>query len=426
MGKTIRLFLIAGAAGLSIPAAAAAQASGYATTAADRIDRDIRYLAADAREGRGVGTAGLDSAAHYVAAAFRTAGLEPGGTDGYLQPFVIDPTAPAAAHAGVGHARVANVVAIKPGAGALAGQVVVIGAHYDHLGYGGFGSLDPDSVHVVHNGADDNASGTAAMLEAARVLAARRGANARTLVFVAFTGEELGLIGSSYYVSHSVRPNDSTFAMINLDMVGRLGSKKLAVFGAETATEFDAILDTVNTSYGFSLSASGDGYGRSDQQSFFTAKIPVLHFFSGTHEDYHRTTDDADKIDLDGAARIADFVADLAWDLATRTEPLTFVDAAPPQTTTSGGYGAYLGTIPDMTESPDGVRLTGVRAGSPAEAAGIQAGDVLVKLGDNEIRDLYQMTDALRAYQPGQTVPVHVRRDGEIVELTVTLGRRGG
>jgi hypothetical protein len=326
----------------------------------------------------------------------------------------------------VGHVRVANVVGIKRGSGSLAGEAVVIGAHFDHLGYGGFGSLDPDSVHVVHNGADDNASGTAAIIEAARLLTERSGADTRTLVFVAFTGEELGLIGSSNYVKSPAFPNDATFAMLNLDMVGRLQDGKLAAFGAETAEEFGGILDEVNASYGLDIAASGDGYGRSDQQSFFTQKIPVLHFFSGTHEDYHRTTDDADKINYEDTARIAAFVADLAWNLATRTEALTFVDSKPPEMTTSGGYGAYLGTIPDMTESPDGVRLTGVRAGSPAEAAGVQAGDVLVGIGDQEIKDLYEMTDALRAHKPGETVELRVRRDGEVIVMTATLGRRGG
>lgn len=406
---------------LGAPAALLGQTSG-----ADRIQDDISYLASDRLEGRGVGTAGLDSAARYVAQAFREAGLEPAGTDGFLQPFTIDPSAPAAAHAGVGDVSVANVVGLIRGSGALAGEAVVIGAHFDHLGYGGFGSLEPDSVHVVHNGADDNASGTAAIIEAARLLRGRSEADSRTLVFVAFTAEELGLIGSAQYVKSPAFPNGSTFAMLNLDMVGRLQDDKLAAFGAETAEEFAGILDEVNVSYGLDITASGDGYGRSDQQSFFTEKIPVLHFFSGTHEDYHRTTDDWDKINYDDTARIAAFVADLAWNLATRTEALTFVDSKPPEMTTSGGYGAYLGTIPDMTESPDGVRLTGVRAGSPAEAAGVQAGDVLVGIGDHDIKDLYEMTDALRAHKPGETVELRVRRDGEVVALTATLGRRGG
>ncbi len=421
--KTCRMTLIAAA----LLGVAASPQVGFAQSAnVSRIQRDIDYLAADAREGRGVGTAGLDSAAQFVAAAFAAAGLEPGGTDGFLQPFVIDPSAPAAAHAGAAGAHVANVVGILSGAGALAGQIVVIGAHYDHLGYGGFGSLDPDSVHIIHNGADDNASGTAGLIEIARLLSDRNAPNRRTFVFVAFTAEELGLIGSSYYVSHPARSNDSTYAMINLDMVGRLQGGRLAAFGAETAVEFTELLDSLNIDHGLEIASSGDGYGRSDQQSFFTSKIPVLHFFTGTHEDYHRTTDDPARIDSEGIAQVAQFASDVSWVLATREEPLTFVDAEPPKQEVAGGYGAYLGSIPDMTESPDGVRLTGVRAGSPADSAGIQAGDVIILLGEFPVKNLYDMTDALRSHRPGDTIPLHVRREGEVVELTVTLGRRGG
>jgi hypothetical protein len=388
------------------------------------------YLADDERSGRGVGTDGLDEAARYIARAFEDAGLEPGGPSGYLLPFTIDASAPAAAHAGIGNADVANVIGVRPGSGALAGGAVVVGAHYDHLGLGGFGSLDPDSVGVVHNGADDNASGTAALLEIGRLLSSRTAADVRTLVFVAFTAEELGLIGSTHYVSDPVRSLDSTFAMLNLDMVGRLRESRLAAFGSETAAEFPGLLDSVNTSFGleeFSIAATGDGYGRSDQQSFFAKKIPVLHFFTGTHEDYHRTTDDPGKIKAEGIARVAEFVAELAWSLATRRDSLTFVDAEPPERAPiAGGYGAYRGTIPDMTESPGGVRFTGVRAGSPAERAGLQGGDILIRLGEFEINDLYDMTDALRSHRPGDTVTLEVRRDGEVLELTATLGRRGG
>ncbi len=410
---------------MSIPASAAAQPGS-----ADRIRADIAYLADDERAGRGVGTDGLEAAGRYIAQALREAGLEPGSELGYLQQFTIDASAPAAAHAGIGNSDVANVIGVRRGSGSLAGGVVVIGAHYDHLGLGGFGSLDPDSTGVVHNGADDNASGTVAMLEIARILGSRRAADVRTLVFVAFTAEELGLIGSTHYVQSPVRPLDSTFAMINLDMVGRLRQSRLAAFGSETAAEFPALLDSVNARFGlepFTIAASGDGYGRSDQQSFFAAKIPVLHFFTGTHEDYHRTTDDGDKINAEGIARVAEFAADLAWVLATRHDSLTFVDAQPPERAPiAGGYGAYLGTIPDMTESPGGVRFTGVRAGSPAEQAGLQGGDILIRLGEFEINDLYDMTDALRSHRPGDTVTLQIRREGEVLELTATLGRRGG
>ncbi|MBI2616479.1 MAG: M20/M25/M40 family metallo-hydrolase [Gemmatimonadetes bacterium] len=408
---------------------AAALAAGRlpAQSATERVARDLRYLADDRREGRGIGTAGLDSASGYLAAVFAAIGLRPAGEDGFFQPFTVDSSAPAAAHAGVGGARTRNVVGLLPGSGALSHEVVVIGAHYDHLGKSVFGSLDPDSVGVVHNGADDNASGTTALLEIARRLKARQARSARTIVFVAFSGEELGLLGSTYYVKHPARPLSATYAMVNLDMVGRLGTRKLTVFGTETAKEFPALLDSVAGTYQIAVTGTGDGYGRSDQESFYTQDIPVLHFFTGVHEDYHRTTDDWQKIDFPGLVKVAEVASDLAWRLATRTAPLTLVKAPPPPPVAGGGgYGAYLGTVPDMTESPGGVRLTGVRPGSPAEQAGLKGGDVLIQLGDTPIKNLYHMTDALRAHQPGETVVLVYVRDGQRIETKVTLGRRGG
>jgi peptidase M28-like protein/PDZ domain-containing protein len=392
--------------------------------AARRVLADVQYLADDAREGRGVGTRGLTQAGDYVAAAFRSAG---GNLQVSFQPFTISPDAPAAMHTGVGGKETRNVVAILPGSSAaLRGEVLVIGAHYDHLGLGGFGALDdPDSTGKVHNGADDNASGTAALLEAARRLAGRR--PARTIVFVAFSAEEEGDLGSAYFVAHPLpQPIDSVYAMLNMDMVGRLRSARLIASGAATAKEFASLLDSLNTPARFDLRASGDGWGPSDHASFFAAKRPVLHFFTDLHEDYHRSTDDWQKINADGIVQVADFVADLAWALANRPGRLTFVDAPPPAMSTGGGgYGAYLGTIPDMTGSPGGARITGVRAGSPAEHAGLQAGDVITRIGDKIVANLYDMTDALRSHQAGDTVAVVVKRGAQELHLTAVLGKRG-
>jgi Zn-dependent M28 family amino/carboxypeptidase len=392
---------------------------------AERIQAHIDFLAADALQGRGVGTAGLDSAAAYVARAFARIGLTQIGQDGFYQPFVIDSTAPAAAHTGLGGAAVKNVVGLLPGRGPLADEVVVVGAHYDHLGLGGMGSLDPDSSGVIHNGADDNASGTAALVEVARLLRARANGDRRTIVFVAFTAEEMGLIGSTYYVRHPVRPNEATVAMLNLDMVGRMRDDKLLALGTETAPEFEPLLDSLNASYGLDIRASGDGWGRSDQASFYGVEIPVVHFFTDTHEDYHRVTDDAPLINAEGMARIAGLTADLAWALATRPAKPTYVAIAPPEPVAAGER-ASLGTIPDMSSSPGGVRLTGVRAGTPAAEAGIQGGDIIIKIGGYEIGDLYAMTRALQAYKPGDVVTVAVLREGETIEFTVTLAKRGG
>ena len=408
------------AAGLGLTAPLTAQSPSQ------RISNDIRYLADDARQGRGVGTEGLEDAALYIAEQFRLAGLIPAGSDGFFQTFEIDPSAPAVAHSGLGGASVKNVVGLIPGRGRLAEETVVLGAHYDHLGLGGPGSLDPDSVGVVHNGADDNASGTAVLIETARMLGTRAADDMRTIVFVAFTAEELGLIGSDHYVKDPARPNESTYAMINFDMVGRLSGNRLIAIGTGSATQMPTLIDSVNAFNALQLTKTEDPWGRSDHSSFYSVKVPVLHLFTDTHTDYHRTTDDWDKIDYDGAARVAYFAADLAWSFATRRTPLTYIDVPQPVQAMGGGSGASLGTIPDMSGSPGGVRLNGVRSGSPADEAGLQAGDILVQIGEHEFTDLYGMTDALRSHKPGDTVKLVVMRDGERLEFTATLGRRGG
>jgi len=389
--------------------------------AARRVLADVRFLADDRQEGRGVGTAGLNRAGAYIRDAFSRAGFQAS-----FQDFTISPDAPAVLHTTLGGTATRNVVAVLPGtSAAFRGGVVVIGAHYDHLGLGGFGAMDPDSTGRVHNGADDNASGTAALLEVARLLGHRR--PGRTIVLVAFSGEELGTLGSSYFVQHALpQPVDSIYAMLNMDMVGRLRNARLLALGAATAKEFPALLDSLNTAPRFDLRASGDGWGPSDHAVFFAARRPVLHFFTDLHEDYHRSTDDWDKINASGIAQVARFVGDIAWTLANRAGPLTFVDAPRPQASAGGGsgYGAYLGTIPDMTGSPGGVRITGVRAGSPAEQAGLKAGDVITVIGAKVVANLYDKTEALRSHQAGDTVVIVVKRDGAEQRVTAVLGKR--
>ncbi|HZE95259.1 MAG TPA: M28 family peptidase [Gemmatimonadales bacterium] len=391
--------------------------------AARRVLADVRFLADDRQEGRGIGTAGLERAGAYIRNGFARAGLRAS-----FQDFTIPADAPAVLHTDLGGKATRNVVAVIPGtSAALRGEIVVVGAHYDHLGFGGFGALDPDSTGRVHNGADDNASGTAALLEIGRLLTRSR--PARTVVLVAFSGEELGTIGSSYFVHHAVpQPIDSLYAMLNMDMVGRLRNARLLALGAATAREFPALLDSLNTPPRFDLRASGDGWGPSDHAVFFATRHPVLHFFTDLHEDYHRSTDDWDKLNIAGIVQVAQFVANLATALANRPGPLTFVDSPRPQAAAGGsGYGAYLGTIPDMSGggASDGVRITGVRAGSPAEQAGLAGGDVITAIGDKHIGNLYDMTDALRSHQAGDTVVIVSRREGVERRATTVLGKRG-
>ena len=406
---------------------AAAQVSAPATAspAVEAIRADVRYLASDLLAGRLTGSPGADSAAEYIARRFRQVGLQP-PPGGWFQPFTIAADAPAASHAGVAGATGRNVIGILPGRDpTLRNEVVIVGAHYDHLGKGGAFALDPDSADAIHNGADDNASGTAALVRIAARL--EEEPPARTVVFIAFSGEELGLLGSAHYVKQPSYPLAATRAMINLDMVGRLRNDRLIVYGSATAGEFPALLDSLNWYHRFQLHHEGDGYGRSDQSSFYAAGIPVLHVFTDLHEDYHRATDDWEKLDLEGLRRVADFTAALVTAVANRESPLAYVNLPPPATqSTGGGYGAYLGSVPDMTGGVRGVRLSGVRPDSPADRAGIRAGDVIVRIGQHEVGDLPAMTEALRAHQPGDVADVVVLRDGVEHTFRVTFGRRGG
>lgn len=395
-----------------------------------RLLDDIKFLTDDRLQGRATGSPGADSAATYLARRFSEVGLQP-AAGGWFQTFKVGRDAPAARQGKAGGLIGKNVIGILPGRDpVLRNQTVVLGAHYDHLGLGGFGSLDPDSTGRVHNGADDNASGVAGLIQVAARLAASP--PARTVVFIAFGGEELGLLGSGHYVKEAIYPLTGTLAMVNLDMVGRLRNGRLIVYGAQSAKEFPALLDSLNWYAGFDLRAQGDGYGPSDQSSFYAAKRPVLHLFTDLHEDYHRTTDDWQKVNLDGLKRVADFTLGLVTALANRTRPLTFFDmpSLAPQTSVpspvSPGYGAYLGTVPDMTGAPGGVRLVGVRAGSPAEKAGLRGDDIITRIGSTDTPDLQAMTDALRSHRPGETVDIVVKRGESLTTLRARLGTRGG
>jgi membrane-associated protease RseP (regulator of RpoE activity) len=397
-----------------------------------RLLDDIRFLSEDRLRGRMTGSPGADTAAAYLARRFSQVGLQP-AAGGWFQSFTVGRDAPATRQAQAGALTGKNVIGILPGRDpVLRNRAIILGAHYDHLGLGGFGSLDPDSTGTVHNGADDNASGTAALIQVAARLAASP--PARTVVFIAFSGEELGLLGSSHYVKEPIYPLAGTLAMVNLDMVGRLRNGRLIIYGARSAAEFPALLDSLNWYAGFDLKAQGDGYGPSDHSSFYAAKRPVLHLFTDLHADYHRTTDDWQKVNYDGLKRVADFTLGLITALANRSRPLTFLDmpaplpsqAAGPPVTGLPGYGAYLGTVPDMTGAPGGVRLVGVRAGSPAEKAGLRGDDIITRIGSTETPDLQAMTDALRSHKPGETVEILVRRGATVTTLRATLGTRGG
>ncbi len=394
--------------------------------AAQRYQADVGWLADDARAGRGLGSAGLAEAGLWIESQFQEMGLEPAGDDGgYRHVFSVPIPNPDNPHSPKGYLYAFNVVGRIPGNGALKGAVAV-GAHYDHLGFGGEGSLEPDA-RAIHNGADDNASGTAALLEVARQIAERRGELKRDVVFMAFSAEERGLVGASSLVR---RPPEGLViedlvAMINMDMVGRLRDDKLDVLGGDSAEEWDDIVAPMCEQYGFQCRVTGDGYGASDQSAFFAADVPVLHMFTGTHSEYHKPTDDADLINAEGGARIAWMVSDIAGSLANREDRVTLVKTSDGPQERRMTLKARLGTIPDYAGPPDGapgLLLSDVRPESPAAEAGLKRGDIIVQIGDREIVSIQDYMAVLSEADPGDSAPVIVLRDGERIELDVTFG----
>ena len=415
--------------GVILVTAAPLMAQNATTPRARTVLADVQVLAADSLAGRKTCQPGNESAVRYVAGQLRATRAQPAGDSGtFFQRWTVGNTS-GTRQSGIAGCTTTNVLAVIPGRGTLAGQYVVVGAHLDHLGTGRFGSLAPDSGQI-HNGADDNASGVAAVLELARVTARDRAQRdnrpRRTVVFGLWNAEEEGSLGSAYYAQHLPMPRDSVIAYLNYDEVGRLRDGKLLALGARSATEWMALLDSVNATARFDLRASGDGWGPSDHASFYAQRFPVLHFFTDLHEDYHRPSDDADRINADGIVQVVDFTAALIRRLDGLPR-LTFVDVpppAPPPAAAAGRGRPTLGTIPDMSDEPGGVRLTGVRTGSPADSAGLRAGDILVGIGQSTIANLQDFQDALMAHSAGDRVEIRYRRGDQLVRVMVTLGGR--
>ncbi|MBI5837679.1 MAG: M20/M25/M40 family metallo-hydrolase [Candidatus Eisenbacteria bacterium] len=331
--------------------------------------------------------------------------------------------------------RVANVAGVLHGEdAALRDECVVIGAHYDHLGMGGPGSLEPDRK-AIHFGADDNASGTAGVLELARCFSGAGTKPKRNVVFVCFVGEEEGLFGSGHFVNHSPVPIEKISAMINMDMIGRLKDDKVFIAGAGTSPLFPGLLAEAAKARGIVSSPQASGYGPSDHTSFYAKDRPVLFFFSGAHTDYHKPSDTWDKINAPGEAKVLAMVSDVARALCARDSAIAFTKVLADSSRGGGGegyggggYGPYLGTVPDFGENPEvkGVLLSGVREGSPAEKAGILGKDVIVKFDGKVVGNLQDYFYALSARKPGDVVKVELMRAGQPVTITVTLGKRPG
>jgi hypothetical protein len=355
-----------------------------------------------------------------------------------------------------------NVVGILPGSDPkLKNEAIVIGAHYDHLGLGGQGSLAPRAGEI-HHGADDNASGTAGLIELARMLSSQNPKPRRTIVFIAFSGEEEGLIGSNYYVNNSVVPLQNTVAMINMDMIGRMKERKLVIGGVGTAQEWRSMLDahnlvqsttvtinptgsdqkspgtnrplvvgangqpvvTVDPTKQFALTLTEDGFGPSDHSAFYAKQIPVLFFWTGTHDDYHKPSDTADKINYQGEAQIVGFAASLIRDIDKSDKRPTYAVAKSESQGRSAGFRIYLGTIPTYGDASDGLKLDGVRDDSPAAKAGLKAGDKIVKMAGRDIKNVYDYTYALGEMKAGQEYEVVVMRGSERLTLRITPAAR--
>ncbi len=322
-----------------------------------------------------------------------------------------------------------NVVGMLDGSDEkLKDEVLVIGAHYDHLGYGGegSGSLKPDTV-AIHHGADDNASGTAGVLELAQYFSARRNELKRSILFISFSGEELGLLGSAYFVKNPTVPLERMIAMLNMDEIGRLKDRKLIVYGMGTSPGFESLVTKYNRDSAFVLKLNKDGFGPSDHSSFYAKKIPVFHFFTDIHPDYHRPSDTYEKINSEGEEQVLRFIANIASDLDASAERPVYAQVEMPRQAAGGGRDGmrtYTGTIPDFGEQVEGMKLAGVREGSPAAKAGLQAGDIIIKFGKVDVKNIYDYTYALGEYKPGDEVEIVAQRGKEKVMLKVRLERR--
>ncbi len=320
-----------------------------------------------------------------------------------------------------------NVIAFLEGNDpVLKKEIVVLGAHYDHLGMGGRGSLASSKEPQIHNGADDNASGTSGLLELAEYFASKRNELKRSILFIAFSGEELGLLGSKFFVDNPTVPLENIVAMINMDMIGRLNENKLTIYGTGTSPKWKPLLNELNSDSTFKYNFIDGGFGPSDHSSFYSKNIPVLFFFTGTHQDYHKPSDDYDKINYSGMEMVLNLVSKVIYDLTTNTEKIEFtkVQGESQQQGRRMNIRVYVGTIPDYSEQVEGFKIAGVNDGSPAEKAGLKAGDVIIKFGDKTVKNIYDYMYAMQGYKPGDIVEVIVLRDGQELKLSLTLGSR--
>jgi hypothetical protein len=376
----------------------------------------IKTLAGDSYEGRGTGTAGEHKASAYIVAAFKKIGLEAKGDQyTYLQSFPFKHGVHGDGEAGTAN----NIIGYLDN---KAQNTIIIGAHYDHLGTDGENnSLDANPQNKIHNGADDNASGVAGVLELARYFTGNNKKENNNFLFLCFSGEELGLLGSKYFTEHAPIELSTVTYMINMDMVGRLDpqSKTVIVNGTGTSPVWEPLLKQL-ASENLKIKTDSSGTGPSDHTSFYLKDIPVLHFFTGAHSDYHKPADDWEKINIAGEVSILELIASLIERLDAKPK-LTFLKTKTKMQTSRSSFKVTLGIMPSYAADVEGLKVDGVTEGRPGQKAGILTGDIIVQLGDYPIKDIQQYMEALGKFEKGQTVPVKVKRKDETLNLSVTF-----
>ena len=382
----------------------------------NRIQEDVTFLASDSLEGRQTGTKGEKAAASYITNRFKEIGLEPKGTAGFIQPFTFKPKTNPHDEVkfdvnGDGTITGNNVIGFINN---KAENTVIIGAHYDHLGFGGEGSLYRDSKKAIHNGADDNASGVAILLNLAAKLKKKNTNN--NYLFMAFSGEEMGLLGSNYFVKNPTIDTQLVSYMINMDMVGRLKKDSaLAVYGTGTSPIFKQTLKAHNDTFKLVLKESG--VGPSDHTSFYLADIPVLHFFTGQHEDYHKPGDDSEKLNYEGMETISTYIFNIITDLNDNGK-LAFRKTKNESEETPR-FKVGLGVIPDYMFDGKGMRIDGISEEKPAQKAGLKKGDIVIELGGKKVTDMMSYMKALAVFKKGDKSKVIVKRGEKEVEKEV-------
>jgi Peptidase family M28/PDZ domain len=380
----------------------------------EKIKEHIRTLASDEYEGRNTGSEGEKKANAYIENQFKLLKLQPKGEKGYDQSFPFK----AGVHGTGAEGAAENIIGyIDNGAE----HTVIIGAHYDHLGLGNDGgSLDANPKGKIHNGADDNASGTAGVIELARYFQNNGKKEKNNLLFICFSGEELGLYGSKYFTEHPTIDFNKVTYMINMDMIGRLPeSKSLSVSGTGTSAVWEPLLKKLSNDKVI-LKTDSSGMGPSDHSSFYVKGVPALHFFTGSHSDYHKPSDDWEKINYEGEVDVLKIIIKVIEGLENEPK-LAFLSTKNKSMGGSRSFKVTMGIMPSYTSDVEGLLVDGVSEDKPAKKAGILAGDVVVQIGDMSIKDIQNYMEALGKFEKGQTVPVKVKRKSEVLTLNVTF-----